>query len=57
MQFGLNENQVMLRDSAREFFAGECTPAVVRRLMEQAYPLDVPLEVNLAFGRSWAEAK
>jgi alkylation response protein AidB-like acyl-CoA dehydrogenase len=33
MQFGLNENQTILRDSAREFFAGECAPAVVRRLI------------------------
>ena len=31
MQFGLNENQVILRDSAREFFAGECPMARVRR--------------------------
>ena len=31
MQFGLNENQVILRDSAREFFAGECPMAFVRR--------------------------
>ncbi len=34
MQFGLNESQVILRDSAREFFAGECPPATVRRLIE-----------------------
>ena len=34
MQFGLNENQVILRDSAREFFAGECSPATVRRLID-----------------------
>jgi alkylation response protein AidB-like acyl-CoA dehydrogenase len=34
MNFGLNESQTFLRDSAREFFAGECTPASVRRAME-----------------------
>jgi alkylation response protein AidB-like acyl-CoA dehydrogenase len=34
MQFGLSESQTILRDSAREFFAGECQIATVRRLME-----------------------
>jgi alkylation response protein AidB-like acyl-CoA dehydrogenase len=34
MRFGLDENQQMLRDSAREFFAVECPPAFVRRAME-----------------------
>jgi alkylation response protein AidB-like acyl-CoA dehydrogenase len=34
MQFGLSESQTMLRDSAREFFAGECQMAMVRRLAE-----------------------
>jgi len=34
MHFGLNENQVILRDSAREFFAGECSMAFVRRAAE-----------------------
>jgi alkylation response protein AidB-like acyl-CoA dehydrogenase len=34
MQFGLNEPQEMLRDSARSFFAGECPMSEVRRLME-----------------------
>jgi DNA polymerase-1 len=29
----------------------------VRSLMEQAYPLDVPLRVDLAIGANWAEAK
>ncbi|HEX9695804.1 MAG TPA: DNA polymerase I [Actinomycetota bacterium] len=33
------------------------TTEAVRSLMEQAYPLDVPLTVDLATGRSWAEAK
>jgi alkylation response protein AidB-like acyl-CoA dehydrogenase len=34
MNFGLNENQTMLRDSAREFFRGECPPVKVRQLIE-----------------------
>ena len=34
MNFGLNESQIFLRDSAREFFAGECAPTAVRRAME-----------------------
>ena len=34
MQFGLSESQIILRDSAREFFAGECPMARVRRLTE-----------------------
>ena len=29
----------------------------VRSLMEQAYPMDVPLRVDLATGANWAEAK
>jgi alkylation response protein AidB-like acyl-CoA dehydrogenase len=33
MQFGLNESQEILRDSARSFFAGECPMSEVRRLM------------------------
>jgi len=33
MQFGLNESQEILRDSARSFFAGECPMREVRRLM------------------------
>jgi alkylation response protein AidB-like acyl-CoA dehydrogenase len=34
MQFGLSESQEFLKDSARKFFAGECSSAEVRRLME-----------------------
>jgi alkylation response protein AidB-like acyl-CoA dehydrogenase len=34
MEFGLNESQEILRDSARSFFAGECPMSEVRRLME-----------------------
>jgi alkylation response protein AidB-like acyl-CoA dehydrogenase len=48
MQFGLNENQAILRDSAREFFAGECPPAVVRRLMETSTASDAALWSSLA---------
>jgi alkylation response protein AidB-like acyl-CoA dehydrogenase len=48
MNFGLNENQVILRDSAREFFAGECTPATVRRVMETATGHDAALWAQLA---------
>ena len=33
MQFGLNESQELLRESARSFFAGECPMSEVRRLM------------------------
>ena len=33
MEFGLNESQEILRDSARSFFAGECPMSEVRRLM------------------------
>ncbi|HVL90127.1 MAG TPA: DNA polymerase I [Actinomycetota bacterium] len=33
------------------------TTEAVRSLMEQAYPLDVPLKVDIATGRSWADAK
>ena len=48
MQFGLNENQTILRDSAREFFAGECTPATVRRLIETETAHDAALWSQLA---------
>jgi alkylation response protein AidB-like acyl-CoA dehydrogenase len=48
MQFGLNENQVILRDSAREFFAGECGPALVRQLMETDTAHDAALWSKLA---------
>jgi alkylation response protein AidB-like acyl-CoA dehydrogenase len=43
MQFGLNESQKILRDSARKFFTGECPSAEVRRLMET----DTAFEANL----------
>src|ERR1700677_4220209 len=34
MEFGLNESEVLLKDNARKFFAGECPMEEVRRLME-----------------------
>ena len=33
------------------------TTEAVRSLMEQAYPLDVPLKVDIATGPNWSEAK
>jgi DNA polymerase-1 len=33
------------------------TTDLVRSLMEQAYPLDVPLKVDVATGANWADAK
>lgn len=48
MQFGLNESQEFLRDSARKFFAGECPIAEVRRLMETETAFDAPLWSKLA---------
>jgi alkylation response protein AidB-like acyl-CoA dehydrogenase len=43
MQFGLNESQEILRESARKFFAGECPIAEVRRLMETETAFDANL--------------
>ena len=48
MQFGLNDDQIALRDSAREFFAGECAPATVRRLLETDTGHDPALWSQLA---------
>jgi alkylation response protein AidB-like acyl-CoA dehydrogenase len=48
MHFGLNENQIILRDSAREFFAGECPAAFVRRAAESATAYDHQLWTKLA---------
>ena len=48
MQFGLNENQIILRDSAREFFAGECSMVTVRRLMDTDTAYDATLWSHLA---------
>jgi alkylation response protein AidB-like acyl-CoA dehydrogenase len=48
MQFGLNESQEILRDSARRFFAGECPMSEVRRLMETDTAYDATLWRKLA---------
>ena len=43
MEFGLSESQESLRNSAREFFAGECSSAEMRRLMETDTAYDAAL--------------
>lgn len=43
MQFGLTESQEFLKNSARQFFAGECPSAEVRRLMETETAYDAAL--------------
>jgi alkylation response protein AidB-like acyl-CoA dehydrogenase len=48
MQFGLSESQAFLRDSAREFFAGECPMSEVRRLIETDTAFDASLWAKLA---------
>jgi alkylation response protein AidB-like acyl-CoA dehydrogenase len=47
MQFGLNESQQILKDTARKFFSGECPVAEVRRVMETdaAYSADLWLKL------------
>jgi DNA polymerase I len=41
-----------------EVAEGDCerTAVIVREEMEQVFPLDVPLRVDMGMGRSWAEA-
>jgi alkylation response protein AidB-like acyl-CoA dehydrogenase len=48
MNFGLNESQEILKESARKFFAGECPIAEVRRLMETETAFDANLWAKLA---------
>jgi alkylation response protein AidB-like acyl-CoA dehydrogenase len=48
MEFGLNESQEILRDSARSFFAGECPMSEVRRLMATDSAYDSSLWRKLA---------
>ena len=48
MEFGLNESQEILRDSARSFFAGECPMSEVRRLMATDSAYDGSLWRKLA---------
>jgi len=48
MEFGLNESQEILKESARKFFAGECPIAEVRRLIETETAYDAALWKKLA---------
>src|SRR5437016_5424933 len=48
MQFGLSESQQILKDNARNFFAGECPMAQVRRLMETDTAYDPALWSKMA---------
>jgi alkylation response protein AidB-like acyl-CoA dehydrogenase len=48
MQFGLSESQQILQDSAREFLAGECPIARVRRLIDTDTAHDDALWQKLA---------
>ena len=48
MDFAFSEEQEMLRRSAREFLAKECSPKVVRRLMESATGDDPALWKKIA---------
>ena len=48
MNFGLNESQEILKESARKFFAGECPISEVRRLMETETAFDAKLWAKLA---------
>jgi alkylation response protein AidB-like acyl-CoA dehydrogenase len=43
MQFGLTESQEFLKNSARQFFAGECPSVAMRRLMETDTAYDATL--------------
>src|SRR5580693_10022930 len=43
MQFGLSESQESLKNSAREFFTGECPSPEMRRLMETDTAYDAAL--------------
>lgn len=48
MDFAFSEEQEMLRRSAREFLAKECSPKVVRKLMESSDAFDAALWKKLA---------
>jgi len=48
MQFGLNESQQILQDSARQFFAGEYPSSEVRRLLETDTAFDATMWAKLA---------
>ena len=48
MEFGLNQSQSILKESAREFFAGECPISEVRRLSATDTAFDPNLWEKLA---------
>ncbi len=48
MQFGLSESQQILKNNARKFFAAECPPAEVRRIMETEIAHDEKLWSSMA---------
>jgi alkylation response protein AidB-like acyl-CoA dehydrogenase len=48
MRFGLNESQEILKQSARQFFAGECPIMHVRHLAESEQPYDPVLWSKMA---------
>src|SRR5208337_5215041 len=48
MQFGLSENQEILKDNARKFFAGECPFNQVRKLAESNNTYDAGLWSKMA---------
>ncbi len=48
MQFGLSESQQILKNNARKFFAAECPPAEVRRLIETETACDAALWNKMA---------
>jgi len=48
MQFGLNESQKILKENARQFFAGECPMTQVRQLAESKQPHDPALWSKMA---------
>jgi len=52
MDFAFSEEQEMLRRSARDFLAKECSSKVVRKLMESADPYDKALWTKVA-GLGW----
>jgi alkylation response protein AidB-like acyl-CoA dehydrogenase len=52
MDFAFSEEQEMLRRSARDFLAKECSSKVVRKLMESSDPYDEALWQKLA-GLGW----
>ena len=48
MDFAFSDEQEMLRRSARDFLAKECSSKVVRKLMESPEPFDPPLWQKMA---------